>query len=66
MKAKVIIENGCTEIILTPENEFEEDVLEKVYENKYEITNTKIYVLAYYGIYSKHKITININKKPKQ
>jgi len=30
MKAKVIIEHGTTSIILTPENEFEKDIIEKV------------------------------------
>ena len=39
MKAKVIIENGKTEIILTPENDFEIDVIEKADAlfNKHEI-----------------------------
>ena len=29
MKAKVIIENGDATIILTPENEFEKDIIDK-------------------------------------
>jgi len=29
MKTKIIIENGETEIVLTPENDFDRDVLEK-------------------------------------
>ena len=29
MKAKVIIENGDSTIILTPENEFEKDIIDK-------------------------------------
>ena len=34
MKAKVVIENGETEVILTPQNEFEIDVLEKIHDKK--------------------------------
>lgn len=32
MKVKVIIENGKTQLILCTENDFEKDVLEKVYD----------------------------------
>ena len=41
MKAKVIIENGKTQIQLTPENGFETDVINNAYEHKknYEITS---------------------------
>ncbi len=31
MKAKVIIENGDATIILTPENEFEKDIIDKMF-----------------------------------
>ena len=31
MRTKVLIENGETTIILTPENEFEIDVIEKIH-----------------------------------
>lgn len=34
MKAKVIIENGETTIILKPENDFDKAVFETMYENK--------------------------------
>lgn len=42
MKTKVVIENNKTQIILTPENDFEIDVLEKACDdNKYSL-NTYI------------------------
>ena len=34
MKAKVIIENGETTIVLTPQNEFEIDLIEKFKDKK--------------------------------
>lgn len=34
MKTHVVIDNGKTEIVLTPENDFEKDVIEKVYDSK--------------------------------
>jgi len=61
MKAKVIIENGETSIVLTPENEFEIDVIEKVHckTEKYNI-HTKVDADYSYGSYSKHKICMSI------
>ena len=61
MKAKVIIENSETEIILTPENNFETDIIEKLYDKKGAFN---LLVSAdcdvSYSTYSKHKITISI------
>jgi len=37
MKTKVIIENGKTTIILTPENEFEKDMVEIAKDQNYKI-----------------------------
>jgi len=61
MKAKVIIENGETTIILTPENEFEIDLIEKVHckKEKHSI-NTDFDAQYNYGSYSKHKIELSI------
>ena len=63
MKAKVIIENGETTIILTPENEFEIDVIEKINckKEKYNVLTT--FNAQYnYGTYSKHNINLSINE----
>jgi hypothetical protein len=63
MKAKVIIENGETTIVLRPENEFETDVLEKVYKRKeaYNL-NTIVEARYNYGSYDNHKIEISIKE----
>jgi len=63
MKAKVIIENGQTAITLTPENNFETDIIEKVYNKRsgFEIS-TAFGVNYFYGKYSDHKIEISLNK----
>ena len=64
MKAKVIIENGITNIILKPENDFEIDILEKVYlsENKYEIKTT-VNAKGDFGYLKEHQLEINLVKK---
>lgn len=63
MKAKVIIENEETTIVLTPENEFEIDIIEKTHKKK-EKFNMALSVDAQYnyGTYSNHKIVISIQK----
>lgn len=65
MKSKVTIENGEVDIILTPENEFEKDIIEKVKEGK----DKKIWNVFCdaecdysFGTYSKHKFTINLKE----
>ena len=66
MKSKLIIENGYTEIILTPENDFETDVIEKICNNKQRFNiETSFKSETSYGIQEKHKISISINKKQK-
>lgn len=61
MKAKVVIENGETTVVLTPENEFEIDVIEKIHckKEKFNI-HTSVDAQYNYGTYSKHKIDISI------
>ena len=49
MKTKVVIEDGETEILLTPENDFEKDVLEKIHNKKQSFNfhiNGRIYLVA--------------------
>jgi len=63
MKTKVVIENAETTIVLTPENEFEIDVIEKIIRNKQKFDiNTVVDAQYNYGSYSKHKIDINIKE----
>lgn len=63
MKAKVIIENGQTEIVLKPENDFEIDVLEKVYTQKktYSI-HTSVEGKDSYGGVDNLKLVINLKE----
>ena len=64
MKSKVIIENGETTIVLTPENEFEIDVIEKVHckKEKHNI-HTEFEAQYNYGTYSKHRIELSIRQE---
>ena len=63
MKAKVIIENRETTIILTPENEFEKDIIEKVHNKKKEYNTLCTFGLKEsYGNITNHKIEILINQ----
>ena len=63
MKAKVIIENGETTIILTPENEFETDIIEKMYDKKEKHTIiTEACAHVSYSVYSKHRIELSIKE----
>ena len=57
MKAKVIIERGKTKIVLTPENGFEEHVIEKAYNKAgdYEF-ETDVSCGYAYQEYKDHKI----------
>lgn len=63
MRAKVVIENGETDIVLTPENEFERDIVEKMYNNKrnfnFHVTPDAEYG---YGVLHNHQIKINIKE----
>ena len=63
MKAKVIIENNETTIILTPQNDFERDIIEKLNNRKKEFDLfTNIDVEYQYGTFSNHKIEMNIKQ----
>jgi len=64
MKAKVTIENGRTKVVLKPENDFEIDVLEKVYDSKknYEIETT-VNANYNFGSWQDHELEINLVKK---
>ena len=63
MKAKVIIENGETNIILTPENEFEVDVIEKVYNKNQNYSQECSFNADYnYGSLKNHNIKIKIKE----
>jgi len=62
MEAKVIIENGKTRIELTPDNEFETEVIERVRDEKYKISTTSVHADYSFNTHSNHKITINIEK----
>jgi len=51
MKAKVVIENSTASIILDPENELEEFVMEKLYDNKAKFMTTIQDVAGYSRMY---------------
>jgi hypothetical protein len=63
MKSEVVITEGKARIVLTPESEFERDLIEKVVDSKevYEV-NTSISTVYKFSEHSKHKIEINLNK----
>jgi len=63
MKTKVIIENGEIDIILTPENDFEKDIIEKMVDRKKDYSiHTTANTDYLYSNHSKHKITMNIKE----
>lgn len=64
MKAKVIIQEGKTTIELTPENDFEKDVIEKITDSRhhYDI-NTTVSTNFQFHEHKNHKIQLNISKK---
>jgi len=63
MRAKVIIENRETTIVLTPENDFEVDLIDKVRlkKEKHNI-NTRFDAEYIFGSYAKQKIEILIKE----
>lgn len=64
MKAKVIIENGQTTIVLTPQNEFEIDLIEKVKDKKEKHTIHTHFSADYnYGTYKNHHIELSIKEE---
>ena len=64
MKAKVIIENGETTIVLTPQNEFEIDLIEKVKDKKEKhIIQTHFSADYNYGTYENYRIELSIKEE---
>ena len=63
MKTKVIIENGEIEVVLTPENEFEKDIIEKLVDRTKDFSiHTKAYTDWQFSQHNNHKITMNIKE----
>lgn len=63
MKAKVIIENGKTEIVLTPENVFETSILEDAYkETKDTKIQSEVKADYSYSCYQNHRLIVDIIK----
>ena len=60
MKTKVIIENEHTKILLTPENEFEKEVLERVLNEGYKIIESKVTSNYQWSKHENHKLEIKI------
>lgn len=64
MRAKVIIENGETTIVLTPENEFETDIIEKVHCKKEKHgVYTEFKAKFEFGVYTNYHIALNIKEE---
>lgn len=63
MKTKVIIENGEVDIVLTPETDFEKDVIEKMVDKQKNYTiSTYADTQHKFGNHSEHNIKINIKQ----
>ena len=63
MKAKVIIENGETTIVLKPENEFELNIVETIYDNKSKFNiHTDCNSDYNYGERNNYKLELNIKE----
>ena len=64
MKAKVVIEQGKTKIVLTPENEFETDIIEKIVDSKVGYsTETTVDTNYSYHTHTNHRMEINLIEK---
>ena len=64
MNTKIVIENGNTSILLTPENDFEKDIIEKIEARKKDYTiNAYVNAQLTYSTYSKHQIEITLEQK---
>jgi hypothetical protein len=66
MKTEIVIKQGKAKIVLYPESEFEEDLIEKVVDSrKGYATNTSISTDTRHSIHYNHKIEIKLieNKK---
>lgn len=62
MKAKVIIENGITELVLTAENDFEIDIIEKFDNSKLELSASS-FVQKQYQVIQKASISVKLIEK---
>lgn len=61
MKTKVTIENGITEVVLVPENDFEKQVIEKAKDSYDESTFTVDFkTKKNFGIHEKHEVRIQL------
>lgn len=64
MKAKVIIEEGITSIVLSAENDLEKDIVEKVKDNrKIESKTVEFDYTHEWGVRGQHRIVVNIKEK---
>tara|TARA_R110000823_G_scaffold27936_1_gene81298 strand:+ start:126 stop:338 length:213 start_codon:yes stop_codon:yes gene_type:complete len=61
MKTKIVIQDGKSKIVLTCENEFEKDLIEKIKDSRigYE-TNTHVLTDYRYSAHSNHRIEIDL------
>lgn len=63
MKSTLIIEDGVTQIILKPENDFEKDIIEKMVTKKEKFNRgTSFSTDCIYSEHSNHLITITITE----
>lgn len=62
MKAKVIIENGITELVLIAENDFETDIIEKFDNSKSELSASSL-VKKQYGNIQSASISVKLVDK---
>lgn len=63
MKAKVIIENGITELVLTPENDFENDIIEKFDKSHSVLSSNTLFSKSHYGAIQQSQINIKLIDK---
>lgn len=66
MKVILIIENGKTKVVLRPENDFETDTIEKVFDKNHNYDISTEFKADYAcQEHSDYRIEINITEKPK-
>jgi hypothetical protein len=66
MYTKVIIEQGKTKVVLTPENDFETDLIEKIHDRKEKYTlNATVDAKYGYNSYSNYRIEIDMFQNEK-